>query len=443
MSALIRAFSSRKGKMAKTSRSSHGGHQSKISDASQITLHDKELNPDVAKGLERELYKVPMPEQTEGMSDLIKSHVEGDHFPYFAVMGQEEESKPSRLGRLRSFMPFYNKDTLPTLKLPPLELTEMSCSLELEELLLARRQPGKKSQQLNFKPYVRIKMITFLYTPVMSSTARYTNFVVSIVDDRFPDGLKVAQSAVCVTNQEHPIELSCDYCIPRKAISKLHVSIDLESRIINAGEQWGSMYIEVNLEESDYPYMAVKRDALAMVRAPFTTLEQRKVDPDRIDVGFTGTEIEWFRQMYQNGDIADSGEPSKERVKKSSYSKSTVRGTQKQKPLLENVPEGWDQLEGAGKPLVPAYEASISVPSNDNDEEQDLDKNEKLQAKAAWAEEQERLRYLANKATAGEPLGEEPATIDPNELAKSALKDTLEKMSGKHTKGEVKVGWKT
>lgn len=440
MSALTRFFS---GKSSSKTKGSGSSAQRRVSSSGSTSLVPKELTGEVAKNVNRELYQVPMPEQTEGMSDLIKDHKSGDQFQYFSVTGHEEESRPSRLARLRSFMPNLGKRSIPVIKLPALELIDMSSSLSLGLLLPAKKMKGDVQ-----KAYVRIQKITGLFIPVMSSTSKYSHFIATIIDDRFPDGSTVAQSVRGVTNQEQPIELSCDYCVPRSAIGKINLNIDLETRVLNAGEQWGTAYLEINLEESDFPYMAPKREALATVRAPYTTLEQRTVNPDRMDIGYTGTEIGKFREMYERGEIVDSGEAVKERVKASSYAKSAVRSGRatKGKEVLTGVRPGWEYMADAQKPDIPAYEASVSAESREEDEDNGLGGNSStLQSKRGWQKRQEEMRERAQEERTKIKLQQSESTEVPmtsEEAVDNALNEAREEVKDKRMDREVKVGWK-
>jgi len=139
------------------------------------------------------------------------------------------------------------------------------------------------------------------------------------------------------------------------------------------GFQWGSISLTIRMSESDTPYLIPKVEAMAIVRAPYTTLEEKDRDPDHADVVFTSGQIEKMRELYRSGDIADVDEPKKVRTKKSSYSKSTIRGAPKgdEGPTHIAEEEGWGHLKGMIKPRLEEGVASVSVMSGD--EEDDID----------------------------------------------------------------------
>jgi hypothetical protein len=334
--------------------------------------------------MHRDLYSVPRPEEVENMADHLQNHKPGDNFPYLAVVGNEEESKDSRLARLRAYKTPYGKENKPEKRINGIILNELEGILKVEQLKdyvtteglsKTRQKENKKFTPIassSFKkPYVQITRITGEYVPLMSSTANYTDLHFTLEDGRLLEHQTIAQSANIPSNQNGVFELSCDYCINTSDLDQLSLKYFLARPIMREGRQWGAVSLSIRLSESDTPYITPKVDAMAIVRTPYTTLEERQKDPDHADVLFTSGHIRTFQEMYRAGEIVDVDEPKKERTKRSSYSKSTIRGAQKGEagPSHLSSQEGWEHLQGMIKPRLAEGIASISADSGNEEDD--------------------------------------------------------------------------
>jgi hypothetical protein len=384
------------------------------------------IEPDMS----RELYSVPKPSEVETMVDHLANHKVGDIFPYVAVMGNEEETKDSRMARLRSLKSAYGKSNRPEMRINGVVLDELDGTIQVQHLkdyvdtsILTRveNRQNKKFRPLTEssfkKPYICLTRITGEYVPLMSSTADFTDLYFTLEDGRKLEHATIVQSGKIPSNQNGIFELSCDYCISSKDIDQLSLKYFLARPVMKEGFQWGSVSLTIRLSESDTPFMLPKVEAMAAVRAPFTTFEERTKDPDHTDVVFTSGQVPRIREMYKTGDIADIDEPKTERMKISSYSKSTLRGTVKGEsgPSHLGEQDGWEHLSGMRKPLMPLGEASVSANS---DGEPDIDVN--MTTKEQYEAHQEELRramyvekdeirepYSVSDATSSRPMSPE------------------------------------
>nr|WNA11490.1 putative movement protein [Valsa mali negative-strand RNA virus 1] len=344
------------------------------------TIKGKSIEPEMS----RDLYSVPKPEQIETMNDHLMNHKTGDTFPYLAVVGTEEESKDSRLSRLRALRSPYGKENKPEMRINGIILDELEGTILVQNLKdyvdtknLNKNQmrQNKKFKPLNetsfTKPYLLISRITGEYVPLMSSTSDYTDLHFTLEDGRLLDNQTIVQSNKLPSNQNGVFELSCDYCLNVKDLSQLSLKYFLARPVMKEDFQWGAVSLTVRLIESDTPFLLPKVEAMAIVRTPYTTLEEHSKDPDHADVVFTSEQVHRFQEMYRTGDIADVDEPKAMKAKKSSYSKSSIRNTVKGEsgPSHLGEQEGWEQLKGMRKPLVEEGVASVSVDSLDSGRE--------------------------------------------------------------------------
>lgn len=388
---------------SRSKRARRSVSDSQVHDDKQVLNFTKSIKGDgIEPDMTRDLYSVPKPQEIETMADHISNHKPGDVFPYFSVVGNEEETKEGRLSRLRAYRSPYGKENKPEMRINGVILDEIEGTIlvqqlkeHVDETKLSRAQ---SKQNKKFKPldettfkksYIMISRITGEYVPLMSSTADYTELYFTLEDGRLLDNQTIVQSNKLPTNQNGVFELSCDYCINVKDIKQLSLKYFLSRPIMKEGFQWGSISITIRMSESDTPFLIPKVEAMAIVRTPYTTLEEQTKDPDHADVVYTSGQIKKFQEMYKAGEIMDIDEAKKERTKKSSYSKSSIRGATKgeQGPTHLSNQDGWEHMKGMVKPRLAEGEASISAPS---EEEDDIQVSQLT--KEQYEREQERLR---------------------------------------------------
>jgi hypothetical protein len=385
----LSAFKSRsKSSHNPTVRQSSDPRASTSESNQQVLNFKKSVKGDgVEPDMSRDLYSVPKPDEIENMSDHLTNHKSGDVFPYLAVVGKSEETKDSRLSRLRAYKSACGKENKPEMRINGVILDELEGTIIVQDLKahvdkerltkseLRQNKKFKPISEASFKkPYVLISRITGEFVPLMSSSSDYTDLFFTLEDGRLLDHCTIVQSNKLPSNQNGVFELSCDYCLNVKDLSQLSLKYFLSRPIMREGFQWGSVSLTIRMSESDTPYLIPKIEAMAIVRAPFTTLEEHDKDPDHADVVFTSGQLKELREFYMRGDIVDVDEPKHERTRKSSYSKSSLRGVTKGESGPSHLADqdGWEHLKGMVKPRLPEGVASVSALS-DSEEEDDID----------------------------------------------------------------------
>lgn len=378
--------------------------------------------------MDRTLYEMPMPQNVDAMTDLIKLHKEGDKFPYVGIVGSEGETLDARRSRMLSLKPSLGIRNIPEIEVVGCPLIDSEGEFSMSKLMefAVSLQPNNQSGLMpttnnmkNFeitKRFVHIKSITGLYTPNMSSTADFCKLWFILQDNRLINQNKSGQSNALVSNQEGVMEMSCDYCVSYEDLGSFVLGYTLEREIVKPGFQWGTVSFYFNLSESDIPYQTTKRDALAVYRMPISTLTERDTNADRSDISFTSRDVMMMRKMYLSGDIVDVDEPQKARLKKSSYSKSTMRGVDKGEEIKSSERKGWEFMGGSRKPQVDAGEASVDSFKDEEDVEEIPDRRQTIKE---WKAEQEKLREmqkgegkeLVSKVDSESSGGDEPAIM--------------------------------
>jgi len=446
---LIRSVSGRGGKERNEQRApvARKGKRAVVEDqslkkkvsSSQLFNYKPSVEGSGISGADRTLYSMPMPENVDAMTDLIKMHKAGDKFPYVGIVGDEGEDPDSRRARLLAIKPTYNSRHVPEIVVEACPLINTEGEFSMQDLMEFAKQnvspvqppsgpmPKLKTGQ-DFtitKKYIHIRSITALYTPNVSSTSDYCGFHILLNDTRLINKSKCGQSNSIVSNQEGVMEMSCDYCVSVPDLGSFVLEYQLEREIVKPSFQWGTLTFYFNITESDIPFQTTKKTALAVYRMPMTTLLDRETDADKSNIVFSPEDVNSLRKLFMEGDIVDVDQPQEARLKKSSYSKSTLRGAPKGEQLMQHTTDGWEMMKDARKPKMDALVASVSAPSENDDYTDDTFNENTLLAKSAWEKEQENLRKQFESREDADVFSMNSSDNSPETtLSKSILKNS-------------------
>lgn len=332
------------GKKAGTSSKSKG----KDVQNELVSVDNYTAAKDVTNKATRELFKYDAPEQSLGMSDLIKGHKEGDRFLYAAVTGREEESRESKLRRLIGFTPTLNRRMIPINKLPVMPL--------FKEVEVFPISPLVNRLRNDTRPYVRIADAVVMYGSLTSTDAEFTKVKISIHDGRLM-GNKCAKSMTATSNVVSKSNLSLSYCFPKAECDQISLTISREARFMEEGNQWGAIQVELQLEEMSFPMQADNTPVLGVNAVTHTLMEDHEVDPNTLDISITNTDRLKLAELYMSGDLADETEPVVNRSAAVQYAKSTLAGPKGKK--AEVITSDWAFLANKRTGMMDADQASI------------------------------------------------------------------------------------
>jgi hypothetical protein len=140
------------------------------------------------------------------------------------------------------------------------------------------------------------------------------------------------------SNWQYKGGMSVDHSFPKTSADKLSFSFAQEVPTLNNGEQWGSVQIFLDIEESDYPQLTAFQETIGLAAGPETGLREYEHDPTTLDLAIRNNHLPKLRELYIKGEIADETEPKKDKQATVSYAKSSVnlKRAKTEKPALMN-----------------------------------------------------------------------------------------------------------
>jgi hypothetical protein len=297
----------------------------------------------------REMFQYEQPAQAGGFSDLLENHPPGMKFQYLVLNTDEEESYTARVKRLMTLKPRTGKEALKVEEVPEVPLINDSTEYSLDDFLPRK---GKK--------YIRLARMTVIFIPLSSVMDVFTRATICLVDQRMLKN-QARQEAIVGTNMDNRMDASLDYCIPRTSAGKVKLVVHKEQAIMEEGEQWASIKVQVKVEEADFPYMSDFKEVIAVNAAPRTLLAEFDRNPNRIDMTITQDHLKTLKHMHMSNEITEASEALTSTKGEMQYAASAgevLKRAQKGKKVQQPAAEGWDFLADRRKPDVPVDQLS-------------------------------------------------------------------------------------
>lgn len=313
----------------------------------------------------RTLYSHKKPDEEVTLGQLIDNHEPGKFFPYVATTGEEAESPSARSQRIMRFIPLILKRAI---KLP--KRMNFNLSDELEHISLVKIAKGKVSME-----FFSIPRIMFSFTSTMSIRSNFTDVYVSLVDSRFV-GEKTQQRIILSSNKHYKGEMCIDYSIPTTSMDKIEFAVAPAIPVLNTGEIWGSIQVEIELRESDHPEVIPFKEVMATTALPKTGLEVYYRDPTRLNVAMTDDHMDDLRLLKDRGEIPDVGEAVVSSEGTMTYASSRVQS----KPGVPKEPtyEDWEEIQKRKKTVQ--AQPSVTPPLSEESVQSQVDSDKVKEA---------------------------------------------------------------
>jgi len=283
-----------------------GGGQGKLS---------TKVEAEVRAENDQEVYQYEMPKAELGFGDMLKDHQPGERMPGIAISKKSSQPQEAIMRELEQFQPDIDRRFIKLPKKFIVQLVNQEEKISLDQVF-TRTNPKY--------PYILIRKIMFVLTPLSSFFDDFTNVNAMILDTRILNRPK-RQTAVLNSNVDYRGSVSLDYCFPISSLPKFFLYLQLEVQLMEAGEEWGTMMIKVEAEEMDFPVMEEFRPVSIVAQLPPSGLAKYKYDPTHMDLTIRDSHRKKLLDMYENGDLADTTKPIVNKTAKARYTSTTVK----------------------------------------------------------------------------------------------------------------------
>lgn len=301
----------------------------------------------------RNIYRYEVPRQEVDMQQLIDNHEPGQMFPYVSTTGDEVETQSSRINRIMRFIPSIKAKRVKVDRRLDFVLKE-----EAEHISLSDIVGNKVSME-----FFSVPSIMFAFAPTVSMRSDFTDIYITLVDSRFR-GSKIQQRLILSSNKHYKGEMCIDYSIPKVSAGNLEFSITTAVPILNTGEIWGALQVEVMLRESSFPEAIPFKEIQASATLPTTGLVEFSRDPTKLNLTLLDGHTEELREMKNRGEIPDVATAHVAIDSKMTYASS--RMDSKLGASVEPSKQDWERIRRNTKSR--ATKQSVSPPESKVDD---------------------------------------------------------------------------
>jgi len=354
----------------------------------------------------RHVYGHKVPEKEVDMQQLIDNHEPGHLFPYVATTGEEVESPESRIQRIMRFIPSIRSKRVKMDKRLDFVMTD-----EVEHISLSRLIGDRISMK-----FFSIPSIMFAFSPTVSLMSDFTDVYISLIDSRFR-GKKQQQQIILSSNKHYKGEMCIDYSIPRVSADNLEFCVTSAVPILNTGEIWGALQVEITLRESSFPEPIPFKEVMGSNAMPTTGLLEYNRDPTRLNLAILDGHTEELREMKNRGEITDVATAHVAIEKKMTYASSRIDG--RQGAPIEPSYADWDRIRKNTK--TRAAKQSVSPPpSHVNDDARSAESKTESIVRSG-ADEKEAVRLEDAVVGLGSMVTKEDEKVEVSKEAQDVL----------------------
>lgn len=275
----------------------------------------KKVESEVRAENDQEVFQYDMPTAEMGFGDLLKEHQPGERVPGVAVTKKSSQSRGAVMRDLEQLQPDIERRPIKLPKKFVIQLKQQEEKICLDQVF-TRTNPKF--------PYILIKRIRFILTPLSSFFDDFTNVNAMILDTRIINRPK-RQTAKLNSNVDYRGSISLDYCFPISSLSKFFLYMQLEVSLMEQGEEWATVMMKVEAEEMDFPVMEDYQQVSIVAQLPPSGLERYKFDPTHMDLTIRDVHRQKLLDLYESGDIADTTKPILNKTSRAKYTATTVQ----------------------------------------------------------------------------------------------------------------------
>nr|QYF49551.1 MAG: movement protein [Yunnan phenui-like virus] len=269
---------------------------------------------------------------------MLKDHNPGERMTGVAVAKKSSQPREAIMRDLEQFQPEVKRRQIKLPKNFVLQLRGQEEKISFDQIF-TRTNPRF--------PYILVRRMKFVLTPLSSFFDTFTNVNVMVLDTRMLNRPK-RQTTVLNSNVDYRGNLSLDYCFPIASISKLFLYLNLEVVLMEAGEEWATVLVQVEAEEMDFPVMEEFQPISVVAHLPPSGLQRYKYDPTHMNLTIRDSHRKKLLELYETGDLADTTKPILNKTGRAKYSSTTFQSTHAQ-PMPQIGPIDWSGMQVMGR----------------------------------------------------------------------------------------------
>jgi len=233
-----------------------------------------------------------------GLADRLESHPSGKAFRDAIISGRPPKDRERNIAKLRYFHADNDNAVLTLNDIPPVEISDKCFMFSMNEALT-------QEEFKSLKPYILVSDIFIHYIPMDTFLAVSHPVTFNICDFRRTNNEIVRGYSLTHTAGAN-ILFTLDYCVSKKDLNKLCLSVTSSLDSFRPGTQWAAAKVVVSMSHMDFPVKSNLQKTMGVIHMSDSDLHDYITDPRFSDGVITPKTMQLLKDAYKRGEIEDS-----------------------------------------------------------------------------------------------------------------------------------------
>jgi hypothetical protein len=254
---------------------------------------------------------------TMGLVDRLEAHPAGKMLKNVVISNEPPPDRELNIHRLRRYKPQNDFAKLTLSDVPEFDLNEEYMEFQLTEAMTEK-------QLSNLKKYVLVSDVFIHYIPLDSFYSASAPVQFQLNDFRKVDNTTMREYPLTHSGG-YNILMTLDYCVAKKDLHHLTLSISTSLSSFRKGASWGSAKVVLTISHMDFPIKANIQETMGVLHLSDSDLTDFVSDPRHSDGVITPEALKLLRGHYKRGEIENINLP-RDDTKSINTAKTVVDG---------------------------------------------------------------------------------------------------------------------
>jgi len=245
--------------------------------------------------------KIDFTQGTMGLVDRLEAHRAGTLLKNVVISNEPPPDRELNVNRLRRFKPQNDFSKLTLGEVPAFNLTDEFMEFSIVDAMTS-------DQLSSLKDYVLVSDVFIHYVPLDSFYSISAPVLFQLNDFRKVDNTCMRQFPL-THSASYNILMTLDYCVSKRDLHHLSLSISTSLNSFRKGVSWGSAKVILTISHMDFPVKANIQETMGVLHLADSDLQEFVSDPRSSDGVITPQALSLLRGHYKRGEVENINLP--------------------------------------------------------------------------------------------------------------------------------------
>jgi len=245
--------------------------------------------------------KVDFSMGTMGLVDRLEAHPAGKLLKNVVISNEPPPDRELNIQRLRRYKPQNDFAKMTLSDVPLIELNSEFLEFPITDAMTS-------DQFSKLKNFVLVSDVFFHFIPMDSFFSVSSPVMFQINDFRKVDNTRMRDYPLTHSGG-YNILMSLDYCVAKKDMHHLSLSVSTSLNSFRKGTIWGAIKVILTLSHMDFPVKSNIQETMGVLHLADSDLQEYISDPRSSDGVITPQALMLLRQHYKRGEIENINAP--------------------------------------------------------------------------------------------------------------------------------------